>query len=137
MLATMLAISVYYIIPIWNWSKCKSRLSSSIHLLHYSYMELELRISIHYCYINGITLFLYGIGANDKLLLLLIPYSLHYSYMELELNFTKLVVMLANNYIIPIWNWSYYYTFSISTHIIYYIIPIWNWSPVECLFSNC
>ena len=37
-----LSLLFYYIIPIWNWSKNSSTIESTLELLHYSYMELEL-----------------------------------------------------------------------------------------------
>ncbi len=79
------ALSIYYIIPIWNWSNlpCTTVLVPSF-LLHYSYMELEqYETFCLFCYFK-ITLFLYGIGAIKR-----------------NQNLGS-----KNNYIIPIWNWS-------------------------------
>ncbi len=46
-----------------------------------------------------------------ELLLILLPVQslslLHYSYMELEQVFIPCEDALADNYIIPIWNWSF------------------------------
>ena len=79
-----------------------------------------------------ITLFLYGIGAKHLVSLLsILHYLLHYSYMELEQAFQTILFFLwmsitlflygigailspmtielkVFNYIIPIWNWSFY-----------------------------
>ena len=86
-LAHIVFKSSYYIIPIWNWSTpfltwfCLLML-----LLHYSYMELELKFGIVFLSFVYITLFLYGIGACFSLdITSNSSGSLHYSYMELEL----------------------------------------------------
>ena len=78
---------LYYIIPIWNWSKLKPVAWSSMKKpLHYSYMELELITPLFtFPITEKITLFLYGIGANLEKLNISNQRLLHYSYMELEL----------------------------------------------------
>ena len=101
------ALSIYYIIPIWNWSNlpCTTVLVPSF-LLHYSYMELEqYETFCLFCYFK-ITLFLYGIGAIKGGFGMIFLTGLHYSYMELELISKSVVSMSKNYYIIPIWNWS-------------------------------
>ena len=80
-------------------------------------MELEqppsLRNFLAFCLI---TLFLYGIGAIDRMVALGIG---------------------SKDYIIPIWNWSIDIDVPIYRYI-YYIIPIWNWSLYFDLgFRHC
>ena len=109
-LAHIVFKSSYYIIPIWNWSWSKLTIIPSttnnyiipiwnwstpfltwfcllMLLLHYSYMELELKFGIVFLSFVYITLFLYGIGACFSLdITSNSSGSLHYSYMELELS---------------------------------------------------
>ena len=60
-------------------------------------------------YLLTITLFLYGIGANLMVLCFLFCSLLHYSYMELELFLLFSIFKFHSYYIIPIWNWSWYF----------------------------
>ncbi len=55
-----------YIIPIWNWSVSRSIYEGKDKELHYSYMELERVVIVpSLATFPFITLFLYGIGAED------------------------------------------------------------------------
>ena len=80
-------------------------------------MELELSLlKVNVCPRVTITLFLYGIGAIDRMVALGIG---------------------SKDYIIPIWNWSIDIDVPIYRYI-YYIIPIWNWSLYFDLgFRHC
>ena len=42
-------VSIYYIIPIWNWSYVYLFIIATSTVLHYSYMELELMTSYYCC----------------------------------------------------------------------------------------
>ncbi len=105
--------SIYYIIPIWNWSSFKFNTAKCLAI---------------------ITLFLYGIGAFGLESPIYNFSKLHYSYMELEPTVALLSCLRWKNYIIPIWNWSISFHFQIQFQFQNYIIPIWNWSLVSIFF---
>ena len=79
-------LQTYYIIPIWNWSWNTVYFFKPLErLLHYSYMELEL-----------------------KYFLICFPFSFHYIIPIWNWSpcWQKPTITLSPNYIIPIWNWS-------------------------------